>query len=59
MPLCKLCKENRDLRESHFLPAAVYAQLRDVDEQKTEPSFGHELHFADYVWADHWSCPLC
>jgi hypothetical protein len=48
MPLCKLCKKDRDLRESHFLPAAVYAQLRDGDQQP-EPSFGHEPRFADYV----------
>ncbi len=27
MPLCKLCKKDRELRESHFLPAAVYAQI--------------------------------
>jgi len=37
MPLCKLCKKDRDLRESHFLPAAVYAQLRDGDRQNPNP----------------------
>lgn len=37
MPLCKLCKEDRELRESHFLPAAVYAQLRAGPEQNPNP----------------------
>lgn len=37
MPLCKLCKKDRDLRESHFLPAAVYARLRDGDQQDPNP----------------------
>lgn len=25
MPRCKLCKQDRELRDSRFLPAAVYA----------------------------------
>jgi hypothetical protein len=37
VPLCKLCKEDRELRESHFLPAAVYAQLRAGPEQNPNP----------------------
>ncbi len=37
MPLCKLCKQDRELRESHFLPAAVYAQLRGDAQQNQDP----------------------
>jgi len=37
MPLCNLCKLDRPLRESHFLPAAVYAQLRSDTEQNPNP----------------------
>jgi hypothetical protein len=37
MPLCKLCKQDRELRESHFLPAAVYAQLREDAQQNPNP----------------------
>ena len=37
MPLCKLCKLDRELRESHFLPAAVYAQLRENTQQNPNP----------------------
>ncbi len=37
MPLCKLCKQDRELRESHFLPAAVYAQLRGNTQQDPNP----------------------
>jgi hypothetical protein len=37
MPLCKLCKQDRELQESHFLPAAVYAQLRDPAQQNPNP----------------------
>jgi hypothetical protein len=37
MPLCKLCREDRQLRESHFLPAAVYAQLRENSQQNPNP----------------------
>jgi hypothetical protein len=33
MTICKLCKRERELKDSHFLPAAVYAQLK-VDGQK-------------------------
>jgi hypothetical protein len=37
MHLCKLCKEDRELRESHYIPAAVYAQLRADGEQNPNP----------------------
>lgn len=37
MPLCKLCRQERELRESHFLPAAVYAQLREDTQQDPNP----------------------
>jgi hypothetical protein len=37
MPMCKLCREDRELRESHFLPAAVYAQLRDAAQDNSNP----------------------
>jgi hypothetical protein len=37
MALCKLCRLDRELRESHFLPAAVYAQLRNNAEQNANP----------------------
>jgi hypothetical protein len=37
MPICKLCKQERELRESHFLPAAVYAQLRDDAAKNANP----------------------
>ena len=37
MPLCKLCKLDRELRESHFLPAAIYAQLRENSQQNPNP----------------------
>ena len=37
MPLCKLCKQDRELRDSHFLPAAVYAQLRNPADQNPNP----------------------
>jgi hypothetical protein len=37
MALCKLCRQDRELRESHFLPAAVYAQLRDGAQQNPNP----------------------
>jgi hypothetical protein len=37
MPICKLCKEERELQESHFLPAAVYAQLRGATQQNPNP----------------------
>ena len=37
MPLCKLCRVDRELRESHFLPAAVYAQLRENSQQNPNP----------------------
>src|SRR5713226_5437987 len=37
MPLCKLCKQDRELRESHFLPAAVYAQLRGNTQLDPNP----------------------
>jgi hypothetical protein len=37
MAFCKLCKLERELRESHFLPAAVYAQLRQDSQQNPNP----------------------
>lgn len=37
MPPCKLCKQDRELRDSHFLPAAVYAQLRNPADQNPNP----------------------
>jgi hypothetical protein len=37
MSLCKLCKQDRELRSSHFLPAAVYAQLRSPADQNPNP----------------------
>lgn len=37
MPTCKLCKQDRALQESHFLPAAVYAQLRGNSQKNPDP----------------------
>jgi hypothetical protein len=37
MPLCKLCRLDRELQESHFLPAAVYAQLREGSQKNPNP----------------------
>jgi hypothetical protein len=37
LALCKLCRQERELRESHFLPAAVYAQLREGAPQNPNP----------------------
>jgi hypothetical protein len=37
MALCKLCKQDRELRESHYLPAVVFAQLRTEGEQNPNP----------------------
>jgi hypothetical protein len=37
MALCKLCRQERELRESHFLPAAVYAQLREASKPNPNP----------------------
>ena len=37
MAACKLCKRDRELGESHFLSAAVYAQLRDESQQNPNP----------------------
>lgn len=37
MSLCKLCKQDRELRDSHFLPAAVYALLRTPGDLNPNP----------------------
>jgi hypothetical protein len=37
MAVCKLCKLDRELRDSHYLPAAVYAQLRAEGERNPNP----------------------
>ena len=37
MPICKLCQQDRELRDSHFLPAAIYAQLRAAGQQNPNP----------------------
>ena len=37
MPICKLCRQDQELRESHFLPAAVFAQLRLHDRENPNP----------------------
>jgi hypothetical protein len=37
MAVCKLCRKDEELRESHFLPAAVYAQLRNDADRNPNP----------------------
>jgi hypothetical protein len=37
MAICKLCKQDRELRESHYIPAAVYAELRNSNDRNPHP----------------------
>lgn len=37
MAICKLCKQDKELRDSHYIPAAVYAELRDETDTNPNP----------------------
>jgi hypothetical protein len=37
--ICKLCLRNKDLQDSHLLPAAAYARLRGTTPGEENPIF--------------------
>jgi hypothetical protein len=37
MAICRLCRQDRNLRESHYIPAAIYAELRTESERNPNP----------------------
>jgi hypothetical protein len=61
MPICRLCLEDRLLRISHFLPAAIYNQLRAPHERNSNPVLmtGEAAIATSRQITDHLLCGDC
>ena len=59
--ICKLCKQQRDLLDSHLLPKAVYKHIRRSDGAGNKiVAVSHEIvTFTDRQIQDHLLCADC
>ena len=56
---CRLCLNERELRDSHLVPKAAYKRLLGGDGKNRNPFFVNEDRALTNIRTDNWLCLMC